>query len=83
MRDRPNQSGCSRPTVRSSGLTPREVTKAYVSAEEPTYAVTFSNGASLSVEFRDDALSAKRLILAFATQPGDARKGRDSSVQSV
>jgi hypothetical protein len=26
---------------------------------------------------------AKTLILAFATQPGDARKGRDSSVQSV
>ena len=39
------------------GLAPRAVTKAYVSAGEPMYAVTFSNGASLSVEFRDDALS--------------------------
>ena len=39
------------------GLPPREVTVAYVTAKEPMYAVTFSNGAGLSVEFTDDALA--------------------------
>jgi hypothetical protein len=39
------------------GLSPREVTVAYVTAKEPMYAVTFSNGAGLSVEFTDDALT--------------------------
>lgn len=39
------------------GLTPREVTKAYVSAQEPMYAVTFSNGATVSVGFAEGALS--------------------------
>ena len=39
------------------GLSPREVTVAYVTAKEPMYAVTFSNGAPLSVEFTDDALT--------------------------
>jgi hypothetical protein len=38
-------------------LTAREVTVAYVKAPEPMYAVTFSNGASLSIEFTDEALS--------------------------
>ena len=39
------------------GLSPREVTVPYVTAKEPMYAVTFANGASLSVEFTDDALT--------------------------
>ena len=39
------------------GLSPREVTVVYVTAKEPMYAVTFSNGAGLSVEFTDDALT--------------------------
>lgn len=39
------------------GLFPREVTVAYVTAKEPMYAVAFSNGAGLSVEFTDDALT--------------------------
>ena len=39
------------------GLSPREVTVAYVAAKEPMYAVTFANGAGLSVEFTDDALT--------------------------
>ena len=39
------------------GLSPREVTVAYVTAKEPMYAVTFSTGAGLSVEFTDDALT--------------------------
>ncbi len=39
------------------GLSPREVTVAYVSAKEPMYAVTFANGAGLSVEFTNDALT--------------------------
>jgi predicted enzyme related to lactoylglutathione lyase len=39
------------------GLSPREVTSAYLTAKEPMYAVTFSNGAGLSVEFADDALT--------------------------
>jgi len=38
------------------GLPPREVTVAYVTAKQPMYAVTFANGAGLSVEFTDDAL---------------------------
>jgi len=39
------------------GLSPREVTVAYVTANEPMYAVTFANGAALSVEFTNDALT--------------------------
>src|SRR5215468_8109272 len=39
------------------GLEVHEVTKAYLHSPEPMYAVTFSNGASLSVEFTEDALS--------------------------
>ena len=39
------------------GLPPREVTVAYVTAKQPMYAVTFANGAGLSVEFTDDALA--------------------------
>ena len=40
------------------GLSPRELARrAGVTAEEPMYAVTFSNGAPLSVEFTDDALT--------------------------
>ena len=39
------------------GLSPRVVTAAYVTAKEPMYAVTFANGAGLSVEFTDDALT--------------------------
>jgi hypothetical protein len=39
------------------GLQVHEVTKAYLHSSEPMYAVTFSNGASLSVEFTEDALS--------------------------
>ena len=39
------------------GLEAHEVTKAYVHSSEPMYAVTFSNSASLSVEFTEDALS--------------------------
>lgn len=39
------------------GLSPREVTAAYLTAKKPMYAVTFSNGAGLSVEFTDDALT--------------------------
>jgi len=39
------------------GLEVREVAKAYLHSSEPMYAVTFSNGASLSVEFTEDALS--------------------------
>jgi hypothetical protein len=39
------------------GLEVHEVTKAYLHSPEPMYAVTFSNGASLSVEFAEDALS--------------------------
>src|SRR5579863_10055861 len=31
--------------------------KAYISSSKPMYAVAFSNGASLSVEFTEDALS--------------------------
>ena len=38
-------------------LSPREGTVARVTAKEPMYAVTFSNGAGLSVEFTDDALT--------------------------
>ena len=38
-------------------LSPREVSGAYVTAKEPMYALTFSNGAGLSVEFTDDALT--------------------------
>jgi len=34
-----------------------EVTKAYLHSPEPMYAVTFANGASLSIEFTEDALS--------------------------
>jgi hypothetical protein len=39
------------------GLSPREVSVAYVTAKEPMYAVTFANGAGLSVEFTNDALT--------------------------
>ena len=40
------------------GLSPRELARrAGVTAKEPMYAVTFSNGAGLSVEFTDDALT--------------------------
>ena len=39
------------------GLPPREVTVAYVTAKQPMYAVTFANGAGLSVEFTGDALT--------------------------
>jgi hypothetical protein len=39
------------------GLQVVQVTKAYVKAPEPMYAVRFSNGASMSVEFTPDALS--------------------------
>jgi len=39
------------------GLSPRVVTAAYVTAKEPMYAVTFANGAGLSVEFTGDALT--------------------------
>ena len=39
------------------GLEVHEVTKAYLHSSEPMYAVIFSNGASLSVEFTEDALS--------------------------
>ncbi len=39
------------------GLQVHEVAKAYLHSPEPMYAVTFSNGASLSVEFTEDALS--------------------------
>jgi hypothetical protein len=39
------------------GLEVHEVAKAYLHSSEPMYAVTFSNGASLSVEFTEDALS--------------------------
>ena len=40
------------------GLSPRELARrAGVTAKEPMYAVTFSNGAPLSVEFTDDALT--------------------------
>jgi hypothetical protein len=39
------------------GLSPREVTVAYVTAKEPMYAVIFANGAGLSVEFTNDALT--------------------------
>ena len=39
------------------GLEVHEVTKAYLQSPEPMYAVTFANGASLSVEFTVDALS--------------------------
>jgi hypothetical protein len=38
-------------------LTPREVTKAYVSAKEPMYYIRFSNAATISIEFTNDALS--------------------------
>jgi catechol 2,3-dioxygenase-like lactoylglutathione lyase family enzyme len=38
-------------------LSPRKVTAAYVTAKEPMYAVAFANGAGLSVEFTDDALT--------------------------
>jgi len=38
-------------------LSPRKVFVAYVTDKEPMYAVTFSNGAGLSVEFTDDALT--------------------------
>jgi hypothetical protein len=56
----------ARPTTRESvlaffadvlGLEVHEVTKAYVQSSEPMAYVQFSNGASLSVEFTDDALS--------------------------
>jgi hypothetical protein len=39
------------------GLDIHAVARAYVQSPEPMYAVNFSNGASLSVEFADDALS--------------------------
>ena len=40
------------------GLSPRELTRRTgVTAKEPMYAVTFANGAPLSVEFTDDALT--------------------------
>jgi hypothetical protein len=39
------------------GLEIHEVTKAYLHSSEPMYAVTFANGATLSVEFTEDALS--------------------------
>ena len=39
------------------GLEVHEVTKAYLHSPEPMYGVTFSNGASLSVEFTEDALT--------------------------
>ena len=42
------------------GLEVREVAKAYLHSSEPMYAVTFANGASLSVEFTEDALSAEQ-----------------------
>jgi hypothetical protein len=38
-------------------LEPREVAKARVAASHPMIAVSFSNGAALSVEFSEDALS--------------------------
>jgi hypothetical protein len=39
------------------GLEVLEAAKAYIRSPEPMYAVTFSNGASMSVEFTQDALS--------------------------
>ncbi len=38
------------------GLEAVESAKAYISSPDPMYAVTFPNGASLSVEFTEDAL---------------------------
>jgi hypothetical protein len=42
------------------GLEVHEVSKAYLHSPEPMYAVTFANGASLSVEFTEDALTASQ-----------------------
>jgi hypothetical protein len=42
------------------GLQVREVTRAYLHSAEAMFAVTFSNGASLSVEFAEDALSEQQ-----------------------
>ena len=39
------------------GLEVYQVAKDYLLSSEPMYAVTFSNGASLSVEFTEDALT--------------------------
>ena len=56
----------ARPNARASllafftdvlGVQVHEVAKAYLQSPEPIYAVTFANGASLSVEFTEDALS--------------------------
>jgi hypothetical protein len=40
-----------------------EVTKSYLHSPEPMYAVTFANGASLSVEFTEDAASLQQKAL--------------------
>lgn len=44
------------------GLTPVEVTRAYLKSPEPMYGIKFTNGASLSVEFAEDALPDERAL---------------------
>lgn len=39
------------------GLEPEEIKKAYLKSLRPHYAIRFPNGASLSIEFGEDALS--------------------------
>jgi hypothetical protein len=39
------------------GLSPVEVTSAYLKSPQPMYTVTFANGAGMSIEFAEDALS--------------------------
>jgi len=39
------------------GLSPVEVTSAYLKSPQPMYSVKFANGASMSIEFSEDALS--------------------------
>ena len=50
-----------------------EAAKAHIRSPEPMYAVTFSNGATLSVEFAQDALSdqqAQRGAWFYIQAPG-------------
>lgn len=44
------------------GLEPVEIEKAYLKSPKPMYSVRFANGASLSIEFGEDALSDEQVL---------------------
>lgn len=71
------------------GLQVHEVAKDYLHSPEPMYAVTFSNGASLSVEFTEDALSSEQaergawLELQTEDAPSLQQKAQEAGLKRI